>query len=80
MRLNLSPIGSDNSLADVLAYLSDLILLLMLLLNFLMLHVLSLFSLLTVLLVVAESWSVPSNVMRRWHWRSISRWRMRSDG
>ena len=44
-----------------------------------MLHVFSLFSLLTVLLIVAESRSIPGNVMRRWYWRSVSLWRVGSD-
>ena len=85
MRLNFSSVSCNYSFSDILTYLSDFILLLMFLLNFLMLHVLSLLSLFSMLLIVAEGWSISClnwckssinnwNWMRRWHWDCIPWW------
>lgn len=75
VRLNLSSVSCNDPFADVLTYLSDFILLLMLLLNFIVFHVLSCFPLLAMLIVVAEGWSVPSNLnnlILRWHVHHVS--------
>ena len=85
VRLNFSPVRRNDSLANVLADLTDFVLFLVLLLDFLVLHMLSLLPLLTVLLVVAESRSISrdlSEVVTGWRWhRSRVSWRgLRADG
>lgn len=82
MRLNLSSVGGNDPLTDVLANLCYLVLLLMFLLNFLVLDMLSLFTLFAVLLVMTKCWSVSGSFddWMRWWSRYIPwRWRARPD-